>query len=103
MGIPVEILVDSGATHNFLSRKLAKALGVSIVQFAGVGIKLADGHRVVINERCSDLSIKLGDFSCTIDALLFDMGNLDVVLVIQWLRTLGEVTHHWDLHYMRFF
>ncbi|WCJ33627.1 Transposon Tf2-6 polyprotein [Euphorbia peplus] len=102
MGIPIEILVDSGATHNFLSRKLAEVLGIPIVKFTGMSIKLGDGHRVIISEKCRDLPISLDEFKCSVEALVFDMGNLDMVLGIEWLKTLGEVTHNWDLQYMRF-
>lgn len=36
------------------------------------------------------------------DALFFDMGNLDMVLRIEWLQTLGDVVHNWETQSIRF-
>ena len=41
--ILVIILVDSGATHNFVSRKLVTALGLATSFFSDINIQLDDG------------------------------------------------------------
>lgn len=46
-GVPILILVDSGATHNFISRKLVAAMGWPIEDTTPLLIKLGDGHKVV--------------------------------------------------------
>ena len=33
---------------------------------------------------------------------MFELSNLDMVLGIDWLNTLGEVIHNWKEHSMRF-
>ena len=33
---------------------------------------------------------------------MFKLGNLDMVLGIKWLKTLGEVIHNWKEQSMRF-
>lgn len=43
LGIPVVVVVDSGATHNFVSRQLVIALGMPSHDFHGINIKLDDG------------------------------------------------------------
>ncbi|KAJ9550331.1 hypothetical protein OSB04_014376 [Centaurea solstitialis] len=101
-GIPIVILVDSGATHNFISRRLTEALDLLITTFSGIKIKLGDEHKVLVTRKCVNLPIVLDECEFTIDALLFEMGNLDMVLGIAWLKTLGEVIHNWELHTMRF-
>ena len=40
------LLVDNGATHNFMSRKLALKMGWKIVETKPLIIKLADGHKI---------------------------------------------------------
>ena len=93
-GIPIQILVDSGASHNFISRKLASKLALPIQSFYGLLNRLGDGHRVWVKERCNQVAIKLGDVSCVLNAVAFDLGNLDMVFGIDWLNTLGDVIHN---------
>nr|KAJ0193529.1 hypothetical protein LSAT_V11C800408980 [Lactuca sativa] len=102
LGIPVVVLVDSGATHNFLSRQLVLALGISSIPFHGINIKLGDGHVVRVTEKCVNLHILMGGCSFAVNLLVFDTGNPDIILGMEWLKTLGEVTHNWDKSWMRF-
>ena len=87
------MLIDSEASHNFISHKLVLKLGLPINYFAGMHIILGDGHRIWAHECCTEIDIKLGEFSCTLTTLIFDFGNLDMVLGIDWLTKLGEVVH----------
>lgn len=93
--LPALILVDNGATHNFISRRLAIALGLTIHSIPRVAIKLGDDRKVWMTEQCQDISIKLGSFSCVLDALVYKLGSLDVILGIAWLRTLDDVLCNW--------
>ena len=45
--------------------------------------------------------LNLGTFSCMLNTLVFDLGSLDMVLGMEWLKTLGEVLHNWKEHSMR--
>ena len=45
-GIPIQVLVDSGASYNFISRKLVSMMSLPASSFSGLYIKLGDGHRV---------------------------------------------------------
>lgn len=96
------MLVDSGATHNFVSRKLVSTLGLTSDFFSGINIQLGDGHKIFINQRCSNLKVLVGTCEFEIEALVFYMGHLDMVLGMEWLKTLGDVIHNWDLPSMRF-
>lgn len=101
-GIPALILVDSGATHNFLSKHLATALGLEIQPTNSLSISLGDGTRVQISECCQGVSIQLGSFTCVVDVLVYDLGSLDMILGIAWLGNLGDVVFNWQTQQMRF-
>ena len=45
--------------------------------------------------------LNLDNFSCRLNALVFDLGSLDMVFGMEWLKTLGEVLHNWKEHSMR--
>ncbi|KAD4982192.1 hypothetical protein E3N88_18863 [Mikania micrantha] len=59
--IPITIMVDSGATHNFISSRLVSALGLPVLTFAGIAIKLGDGHSVFVSNRCVHIPIQLDE------------------------------------------
>ena len=48
------------------------------------------------------MNISLGDFSCQSEDLVCELGNLDLILGIDWLKTLGEVIHDWKDQSMPF-
>lgn len=50
--LSVMVLIDSGASHSFISPKLTTALELEITPMTDKNIKLGDGHRVVF-EGCS--------------------------------------------------
>lgn len=101
-GIRILVMVDSGATHNFVSQKLIVALGLPSTQFSGISIQLGDGHKTFVDHKCSALDITIGQYLFSVDALVFEMDHLDLVLGMEWLKTLGEVVHNWQTHSMRF-
>ncbi|KAL4571524.1 hypothetical protein LXL04_018284 [Taraxacum kok-saghyz] len=101
-GFPALILIDSGATHNFISKKLARALGLDLHEVGPLGIRLGDGNRVWITHQCRNVSLRFGSFMCTVDALVYDLGPLDFILGIAWLRKLGDVLFNWQTHKIKF-
>ncbi|XP_065849153.1 uncharacterized protein [Euphorbia lathyris] len=101
-GIPISILVDSGATHNFISGRLVKSLGLHEEEGRTIVIRMGDGYKIRVSKHCPNLKIGMGDFECEIKALVLDIWCLDVILGIDWLQTLGEVCHDWKLKKMKF-
>ena len=96
------VLIDSGAAHNFISPKVVYALGLTITPIAAKSIKLEDGHRVKADGICLGVKMKLGLIEVVVDALVLELGWLDMVLGIAWLSTLGEVIMDWKLLTMQF-
>ena len=101
-GIPIQVLVDSEASHNFISRKLVLKLALPTTSFSGLYIRLGDGHHIWVQERCKKVCLKLGEFSSKLIAMVFELENLDMVLGMDWLKTLEEVTHNWKEQSIRF-
>lgn len=96
-GNPILILVDSGATYRFISRKLVDSLRLYIEEGKEVVIRLGDGtHQVRIQEYCPEITISMGEYQCQVRALVFDTGKLDMILGIEWLG------HEWKEQTMKF-
>ncbi|KAD5802962.1 hypothetical protein E3N88_14322 [Mikania micrantha] len=87
-GIPVNMLVDSGVTHNFILRRLVLALGLPFTKFSGICIKLRDG-RSIVTERRLQLPNYIGSCTFLIDTLVFDIGSLDLILCMVWRQSFG--------------
>lgn len=93
--VDVVVLVDRGASHNFISPKITVALGLQVTPMAAKSIKLGDGHKVFSQGVCKGVRINLGPMVIVVDALVLDLGGLDVVLGVSWLSTLGKVVMAW--------
>ncbi|KAH0655478.1 hypothetical protein KY285_030360 [Solanum tuberosum] len=54
-------------------------------------ISVADGRKVQTASICRNLQWLLLGASCSSDFLLLPLGNIDIVLGVQWLNTLGRI------------
>ncbi|KAL0536628.1 hypothetical protein IC582_025586 [Cucumis melo] len=79
-GREVIILIDCGATHNFISEKLVKSLQLPIEETAHYGVILGSGTAI---------QGKGEEF------LPLELGGVDVVLGMQWLHSLGVTVVDW--------
>jgi hypothetical protein len=48
------------------------------------------------------LSIDIKGVQVEIEAQLFDLGGMDLILGVEWLRTLGDIIMNWNTHSMSF-
>ncbi|KZV32829.1 peroxidase 64 [Dorcoceras hygrometricum] len=98
----VIVMVDSGASHNFVFRKLVQKMGLDIDETIRFGVCLGDGTKVRCQGICHGLIVQLVSYTVTIVGHLFELGGVDVILGIEWLMTLGEVLVDWNKMDMRF-
>ena len=80
------VLIDSGSTHNFLSKKVARLL----VPTKSFVVNVASGERLLYQGHFEKVQMNLQGitFSLTLYNSLRLVG-LDMVLGIQWLEMLG--------------
>jgi hypothetical protein len=101
-GVPVLILVDSGATHNFISQKLVHKMEWPTIDTPQMTIKLGDGSQTFTSGVCRELKMCIGSFELMPQMHLFELGGVDVVLGIEWLQTLGDTIMNWRKQTMSF-
>ncbi|KZV54933.1 hypothetical protein F511_27777, partial [Dorcoceras hygrometricum] len=73
-GEEVVVMVDSGASHNFVSRMLMEKLGFEIDESVHFGVYLRDGGRVRCQGLCRKLRVELGTYTVNITGHLFELG-----------------------------
>ncbi|MCI12288.1 transposon Tf2-1 polyprotein, partial [Trifolium medium] len=101
-GVEVLILVDSGATHNFISQKLVHQMDWAVDITPQLNVKLGNGVQIATQGVCRGLEVCIGNFKIEPMMHLFDLGCIDVVLGIEWLKTLGDTITNWKKQMMSF-
>ncbi|KAF5447343.1 hypothetical protein F2P56_032901 [Juglans regia] len=89
----VEILVDSGSTHNFLDPLVVEAAKLKVLKDRGLQVKVANGAKILSQSRCEE-NISIQGTKFLVPFHVLNLGGCDIVLGVQWLKTLGAI--HWD-------
>ena len=98
----VHILIDFASTHNCLDNEYAKKLGCVLEQIVPQEVTVADGNKLACQYRCKNFSWKINGTVFDTDVLLIPIGTCDMVLGMQWLRTLGEISWNFQETIMKF-
>jgi hypothetical protein len=67
------VLIDSGASHNFISPKVTSALGLVVTPVKAKSIKLGDGHKIITKGVCRGIKMKLGEIEVEVEALVLEL------------------------------
>ncbi|WVZ21021.1 hypothetical protein V8G54_008343 [Vigna mungo] len=81
------VLIDSGASHNFVSKDLAEDLKLPVTEMSSYLVSLGDGRK--------KLQLSLGEAMVVEDFYLFDLGGVGIILGVAWLAKLGEMVINW--------
>ncbi|XP_028552250.1 uncharacterized protein LOC114580023 [Dendrobium catenatum] len=101
-GYKVMVLIDSGATHNFIACRFVEKVGLPVTQGRGVGVILGTGKKERCKGHCKGVTLTLQGEKTEQDFLLLDLGSTDVILGMQWLQSLGEMKVNWKKLYMEY-
>ena len=93
---PVVILVDTGSTHNFLDPMIARKVGLGINIAEQVEVRVANGEKMRSEGLIEQMQFQMQGNQFNTDFFLLPLGGCDVVVGMQWLRTLGPVL--WDFN-----
>lgn len=77
---PLNILIDSGSTHNFLDVHIARRLGCKIDTVNPMKVDVANGNTLHCISVCKNLSWTLQGTLFTTDVLFLPLGSCDMVL-----------------------
>ena len=59
-----------------------------------IKVKVANGDEIVSLGKCKNTKVKLQGYTFVVDLYILPLAGCDIVLGIQWLRTLGPIL--WD-------
>lgn len=102
IGQSVVVLIDCGATHNFISTKLVQRLGLPKITTTGylviMGRALPFKELECVNRWC----YRFKTSEVVEDFLPLELGSSDVILRMKWLATLGGTLVNWKELTMKF-
>jgi hypothetical protein len=90
----MEALVDSGSTHSFISWETASRLHLQPDYRPGIQVTIANGDRVASTYICRGIHIFINNEEFVLDFFVIPLAGYEMVLGVQWLRTLGPIL--WD-------
>jgi len=101
-GQKVSVLVSSGATHNFIDAQLVQRRGLTTTEFEGFLVLVPGDHTIQCTRYVPSLTIVMGNYSMTEHFFGVDVPDTNVVMGVQWLYSLGQVTTDWRKPGMEF-
>lgn len=96
------VLLDSGSTHNFLDVQMAEKLGVHTRTAGLTKVTVADGSKLSVKGMVDQFQWGFQGTTFQSDFMIIPLGGCDMVLGVQWLRTLGDITWNLDKLEMSF-
>ena len=91
----VIVLIDSGASHNFISEHIVSELQLRCDPTQKFGVQMGNGDEVKTSRVCRGLCLQLAEIDVIADFFPLKLGTSDVVLGFQWLATLGDSVMNW--------
>lgn len=99
----LRILVDSGATHNFIDYTRANDMLLPLRR-AHLPVTLASGAQVLSRGVCCSLQLSIRSASFVLDVYTAELpDNVDIVLGTLWLASLGPIMMDFSTLSMSFF
>ncbi|TQD70724.1 hypothetical protein C1H46_043741 [Malus baccata] len=102
LNCPAIFLVDSGSSHNFIDISLVKKLKGHLDTSHPFTVKIANGGSLTSTGCLAQVSIRIQHYAAVLDFYALPLGGCDIVLGVQWLRTLGPVLWDFDKMIMQF-
>jgi hypothetical protein len=98
----VIILIDSGSSHNFLDQSLLLKVPLPLDPSPMLQVHIADGTSIQCFGLASSVSLRVQGHNIITNFYVISLGGCDVVLGVEWLRTLGPILWDFTLMTMQF-
>eukprot|EP00253_Pinus_taeda_P016285 PITA_16285 len=89
-GQHVSVLVDSGATHNFIDAQMVERRGIQIKSFNRFSVLVPGDQTMMCARYVPELSVTMGTYTLTDHFFVIDIRDTNMILGVQWLITLGK-------------
>ncbi|WVZ16785.1 hypothetical protein V8G54_009767 [Vigna mungo] len=102
-GYAVQILVDSGATHNFIQHRVAQFLHLPTQPTPSpLRVMVGNGEFLPCSSFCPNVTLTLDTHEFSIDLYQLELSGTDVVLGVHWLSMISPFVMDYNGPFMRF-
>jgi hypothetical protein len=96
------VLIDGGASHNFIDSALLQRRHIPIVEFEGFRVEVAGECTMPCDRYIPRMKLTLGRHDLAQDFYVMDLLDTNIILGVQWLSTLGPITTNYKTMEMSF-
>ena len=93
-GQEVIVMIDSGATNNFISLTKVIHLNVQFSNMERFGVTLGNKEKVWRKGECKNVKVEIQVVQILEDFLILELGSIDLILGFHWLVKLGEIVNN---------
>ncbi|XP_035543610.1 uncharacterized protein LOC118347690 [Juglans regia] len=98
---PVTVLIDTGSTHSFIDMNVARKIRLPVEE-SHLAVQVANGATFPCHSCCKAVLLRLQSCDILANLYLLTLGGCDVVLGVDWLRSLGTIQWNFTNLSMRF-
>jgi hypothetical protein len=98
----VGVLIDSGSTHNFVQDRVVKQFGLPVQQAHTFNVLVGNGEQLGCTSMCPKVSLFMGSHEFLVDLYILPLSGAELVLGVQWLKTLGPIVTDYEQLTMSF-
>ncbi|XP_057444361.1 uncharacterized protein LOC130736560 [Lotus japonicus] len=102
LGHNVRVLVDTGSTHNVIPPRIAAFLRLPVQPIPSFSIMVGNGAYLTCSGLVSDIPLMIKGHIFRVPFHIMEIQGADLVLGLEWLRTLGPTTSDYAVPYMTF-
>ena len=95
------VLIDGGASHNFIDAAWVKRRDIQTESFDGFSVAVAS-HTMECSQRIPQLTVTLGNYTVIETFYVVDVPDMKVVLGVQWMYSLGKYSTNYQTMEMDF-
>lgn len=85
------ILIDGGNTHNFMQDHLVRSSSLSAILTSPLWVMVGNGSEIEWWQICEGVTVLVQNQTFTIDFHVLSLCGADMVLGVQWLKSLGPM------------
>ena len=86
LGYPVQILFDSGASHNFVSKKCVEKCGLTTISVGDPYRINSPGGQIIADRILLKVPIEMNQKTYAADFIMLDRQNIDLILGMLWMK-----------------
>ncbi|CAH9084359.1 unnamed protein product [Cuscuta europaea] len=87
----VYILIDSGATHNFIAHSLIDRWQIPFTPIQGYKVQIGNGNFIPNKGKCTGMQLEVQGTLIQQTFYMLELGVTDMVLGLEWLTELGNM------------